>query len=336
MMNCTKTKKLKLYNDVAYLRNTDGTKTLVDADEIGRKGASNIKKGNYLCPGVVNGKECLAPMILVHRQIPQDRWFFRCNGGDHINDCPYCSEIREKRVQTLNENPESIDFEKQLEEMLTLTEIEAKERKKGDKQDENETQEDPAREEQSWERVIDVVINTIRSPQKLLDDYRILKNSRLKDCTADGCLVEKAIVDDRTFEFYRKGTLTLDNNSIVIAGGGVYPGLVQEFITSCKHAVALRDPYMSIVTRRSIIYIIDFDTEELYRYFIGQRRLQMNNKSLYLIIAKWHALISEQNTGTKYYYCMIDKPGQIAKLKPNDNLEEQEKLHKDFRVYVTE
>ena len=335
-MKCTKTKKLKLYNDVAYLRHADGTKTLVKANKIGRASAPNVKKGNYLCPGVVKGKECLAPMILVHRQIPEDRWFFRCSGGTHINDCPYCTEIREKRVQTLNEDPESIDFEKQLEKMPTLAEIEAQKRKKGDKQDAPENKGEPTEEEQPRERVIDVVINTIRSPQKLVDDYRILKNSRLKDCTADGCLVEKAIVDDRTFEYYRKGTLILDNNSIVIAGGGVYPGLVEEFITESKHAVALKDPFMSLVTKRSIIYIIDFDTEELYRYFIGQRRLQMNNKSLYLIIGKWHAISSEQHTATKYYYCMIDKPGQITKLKPNDNMEDQEKLHKDFRLYATE
>lgn len=335
-MNCKKTKKLKLYNDVAYLRNSDGTKTLVDADKIGRKGASNIKKGNYLCPGVVNGKECLTPMILVHRQIPEDRWFFRCSGGVHINDCPYCSELREKRVQTLNVDPESIDFEKQLRKMQTLAEIEAKERKKGDKQDENETQEDPAREEQSWERVIDVVINTIRSPQKLLDDYRILKNSRLQDCTSDGYRVEQAIVDDRTFELYRKGRLILDNHCIVIAGGGVYPGLSKEFLERLKHAIALKDPYMSLVVKSNIIYIIDFATEELYRYFIKQGRLRMNDKSLYLIIGKWRALRSEQRTGTKYYYCLIEKPGQVTKLKPTDNLEDQEKLHKDFRMYVAE
>lgn len=335
-MKCTKTKKLKLYNDVAYLRNTDGTKTLVDANEIGKASVSNVKKGNYLCPGVVNGKECLTPMILVHRQIPEDRWFFRCNGGDHINDCPYCSRIKEKRVQTLNEDPESIDFGKQLEQMQTLAEIEAQKRKKVDKQDESENQGEHTEEEQPWERVIDVVINTIRNPQKLMDDYRILKNSRLKDRTADGCLVQKAIVDDRTIECYRKGSLILDNNSIVIAGGGVYPGLVQEFIAANKHAVALRDPYMSIVTRRSIIYVIDFATEELYRYFIRQGRLRMNDKSLYLIIGKWYVLKSEQRTGTKYYYCRIEKPGQITKLKPNDNLEDQEKLHKDFRVYATE
>lgn len=335
-MKCTKTKKLKLYNDVAYLRHADGSKTLVKADEIGRASASNVEKKNYLCPGVVGGKECLAPMILVHRQIPEDRWFFRCNGGDHIQNCPYCSVFREKRVQNLNEDPESIDFEKQLEKMPTLAEIEAKKRKKGEKQDEPENQGEPTEEEQPRERVIDVVINTIRSPQKLLDDYWILKNSRLQDRTADGCLVQKAIVDDRTIECYRKGSLILDNNSIVIAGGGVYPGLVQEFIAANKHAVALRDPFMSIVTRRSIIYVIDFATEELYRYFIRQGRLRMNDKSLYLIIGKWHAIRSEQHAGTKYYYCMVDKPGQITKLKPNDNLEDQNKLHKDFRVYVTE
>ena len=148
--------------------------------------------------------------------------------------------------------------------------------------------------------------------------------------------MQKAIVDDRSFEYYRKGTLILDNNSIVIAGGGVYPGLAQEFIMKNKHAVALRDPYMSIVTRRSIIYIIDFANEELYRHFIKQGRLRMNDNSLYLIIGKWHVIRSEQQTSTKYYYSRIEKPGQIAKLKPNDNLEDQNKLHKDFRMYVTE
>lgn len=335
-MDCKKNKKLKLYNDVAFMRHLDGTKTLVTANEIGRTSASNVKKGNYLCPGVVKGKECLAPMILVHRQIPEDRWFFRCSGGVHINDCPYCSELRERRVQTLNVDPESIDFEKQLRKMQTLAEIEDKKRKKGDKQDDPENQGEPTEEEQLWERVIDIVINTIRSPQKLLDDYQILKNSRLQDCTADGYRVDQAIVDDRTFELYRKGRLTLDNHCIVIAGGGVYPGLSKEFLERMKHAIALKDPYMSLVVKSNIVYIIDFATEELYRYFIKQGRLRMNDKSLYLIIGKWHALKSEQRTGTKYYYCLIEKPGQITKLKPNDNLEDQEKLHKDFRMYVAE